>query len=138
MASKFRSYAEDVVVDWLKSAGYNVIENDRKHIKSPSGTHMELDVFLPDCMFAVECDGIHYHQEKPGLSYNKWQLMTRGTDPNHLPLWEGYHKWKDSRCADQGIKCIHVSSELVTMKPDEAKAYIFEELDAWNKLSHLE
>jgi len=58
-----------------------VIENDRT-ILNPK----ELDVYLPEIGFAVEYNGDYWHSKKP----------------------KGYHTDKTTRCAEQGIKLLHI------------------------------
>lgn len=130
----YSSAAELIVRDWLSE--YKCEFNNRSILKAPSGHWMELDLYLPEEHFAVECDGEHYHQESD-MSYNKWQLIVRGKKPEYtknLPKWKGYAKWKDDHCAEQGIKLIHVVSEDVLEHPEETKAYIFEELEKWKSI----
>ena len=76
------SKGEKEVAAFVKEI-YNglVIENDRS-VLNPK----ELDVYLPEIGFAVEYNGDYWHRNKP----------------------KGYHSNKTNRCADQGIKLLHV------------------------------
>lgn len=132
----YTSRAEGMVAYWLKD--YEIERNIRGIIKSPSGTNMELDIYLPEEQFAVECDGCMFHEEDPNLTYNKWQLKMRGKSKEERTKskkWAGYHKWKDDRCAEKGIRVLHVQSESVTDFPEETRAYILSELQKWKELS---
>ena len=79
---QMQSKGEKEVAAFIKEI-YNglVIENDRTILKPK-----ELDVYLPEIGFAVEYNGNHWHRNKP----------------------KGYHSDKTNRCAEQGIKLLHV------------------------------
>jgi len=89
---KFSSLAEKQVVDYCKSLGLDIIENDRLVIKPH-----EIDVYLPDCKLAIEYNGLYYHSIKFKNKYyhqNKVKLaQEKGIRLLHI--WE--HEWIENK-----------------------------------------
>jgi G:T-mismatch repair DNA endonuclease (very short patch repair protein) len=80
----FSSKAELELGDLLVALGFNVSRNDRRTLKG-----QELDVFIPERMFAVELNGVYWHSEAAG----------KGKD---------YHKAKFDAAKSVGIQLVQV------------------------------
>ena len=78
---KLTSAPEKEIVNFVKSFGFEVIENSRKII-SPK----ELDMYIPELKLAIEFDGAFWHSFK---------------DKN-------YHNQKTEECEKRGIKLLHI------------------------------
>ncbi len=72
-----KSQYEEEISEYLKSIGlFNIKQKDRSVIRSnETGFPLELDIFLPDFMLAIEFNGIYYHNiEKTDKAYHKIKL----------------------------------------------------------------
>jgi hypothetical protein len=82
------SAAERELADFVRSLVEDVMTNERSTI-----CPLELDIFVPSKMFAIEYNGLYWHS----------QLCVdgRGNDPL-------YHQRKSNICAMKGIRLMHV------------------------------
>lgn len=88
---KKMSSMEYDILDLFKSLGITVIHNTKKII-----TPYELDIYLPEYDFAVECN--------PTVTHN-----SSFCDPwNQLPKSPSYHKMKTDMCEDKGVQLFHI------------------------------
>lgn len=82
----FVSRAEQELADFIVSLGVDVIQSDRKLLHG-----VELDVFIPSKMVAVEFNGLYWHRDQPGRSryrhFDKWKLAN-DAGVQLLQVWE--------------------------------------------------
>ena len=78
-----KSIHEEEIADYISSLGETVLTNDRSILGG-----YELDVYLPDRKIAFEFDGVFWHNE-----FNKPK---------------DYHLTKTEKCAEKGIRLIHI------------------------------
>ena len=78
------SKSEDEIADFIKNKGFTIIRNDRSILDNKH----ELDIYIPDKQFAIEFDGVFWHNE-----VNK-------------PI--NYHLDKTEECKKKGIRLIHI------------------------------
>ena len=78
------SKSEDEIADFIKNKGFAIIRNDRSILDNKH----ELDIYIPDKQFAIEFDGVFWHNE-----LNK-------------PI--NYHLDKTEECKKKGIRLIHI------------------------------
>ena len=78
------SKSEDEIADFIKNKGFAIIRNDRSILDNKH----ELDIYIPDKQFAIEFDGVFWHNE-----VNK-------------PI--NYHLDKTEECKKKGIRLIHI------------------------------
>jgi len=96
------SNMEKELVLYIKSLGIeNIIENTKSVIYP-----LELDIYLPDHNIAIEFNGIYWHSELGGNTPKE------------------YHLNKTIKCADQGIKLIHIFEDEWLNKKDIIKSII--------------
>lgn len=88
---KLTSAPEKEIVNFIKSFGFEVIENSRKII-SPK----ELDIYVPELKLAIEFDGIFWHSFKD----------------------KDYHNSKTEECEKKGIKLLHIFETDWLLKKD--------------------
>lgn len=81
------NHSENELKDYIKSLGFNIIENDRTTLRDGKNFY-ELDCFIPEKNIAVEFDGLFWH------SADK-------KDKN-------YHLDKTEACNRKGIRLIHI------------------------------
>lgn len=93
------SIKEKEIAEYISSLGITVLTNDRTTL---NGT--ELDVFVPDFNIAFEFDGIFWH--------------------NELYKDENYHVTKTNKCAEQGIRLVHIFEDEWIYKKDIWKSMI--------------
>ena len=89
------SAMEEEVKDFLYSLDSNLIIDSRKHDQI---TPYELDLYLPDYKFAIECN--------PTCTHNSSLPDPWGSDPKT----HGYHKMKTDMCEEKGIFLFHIFS----------------------------
>lgn len=82
-----------------------IIENTRSII-----TPHELDLYIPEKQFAIECNGVYRHTEITGAKDSK------------------YHLSKSQKTADLGISLFHISDVLWNDKQDIVKSVIMHKL----------
>ena len=90
----YQSTMEREITNFLKELDSNIdiVIHDRKCI-SP----YELDIYLPEYNFAIECN--------PTCSHNS---TINVFDPKSEPLPKDYHKLKSIRCIKEGIQLFHI------------------------------
>lgn len=86
------SKSEREIFGYLKSKGFNVIENSREVLDGK-----ELDIYIPEKQIAIEYNGLYWHTEK---------FRTRTYH---------YDKWK--ACKDKGIQLIQVWEDDYVRNP---------------------
>lgn len=88
------SYMEDEVYDFLLKLNLNteIIRNTFKVI-----TPYELDIYIPNYKFAIECDPTSTHNS----SFGAWSVSDD-------PLPRSYHKLKTDLCESKGIRLFHI------------------------------
>lgn len=103
------SNIEHEIISFIKSLkdDINIIHNDRNVI-SP----LELDIYLPDYNFAIECN--------PSITHNSSIIDPWGGDPKHYL----YHKEKSDKCREAGIDLFHVFGWEWKHKQDIIKSMI--------------
>lgn len=96
------SNAEGEIVEYLKSLNPNiVIEQRNRNIIKP----FELDIFLPQQNIAIEFNGLVWHGEK--FNHDKYS-----------------HLYKTKKCAENGIRLIHIFEDEWLCKKDIVKSRI--------------
>lgn len=80
----FQSKAELEIAEFIKSKGFEVIQNTHSIIPPK-----ELDIFIPELNMAIEFDGIYWHSEL-----------------SNKP--KSYHLDKTKECNKKGIRLIHI------------------------------
>lgn len=78
-----QSKMQNDIFNYIKSLGFNPIENDRTEI-SP----LEIDIYVPEKKIGIECNGLYWHSEK---FVNK-----------------NYHKEKLDKAKEKGIRLIQI------------------------------
>ena len=94
LLGRYQSTMEREVTNFLKELDpdINIVIHDRKSI-----TPYELDIYLPDYNFAIECD--------PTSSHNSTINVFDNTSD---PLDKNYHKQKSMKCIENGIFLMHI------------------------------
>lgn len=100
------SAAQEKLAKWIESVGFGVRRNDRSALDNG----MELDVHVPDAMFAVEYNGLYWHSHA-----NRSML---------------YHSNKSSTARRSNIRLMHVFEDEWRDKPDIVKSMILSRLGA--------
>ncbi len=96
------SFDEKEIVSYIKTIYCgNILENDRIILDGK-----EIDVFLPQLNFGIECDGIYWHSELSG-----------GKDKQ-------YHLNKTQRCLSKNINLIHIWDWEWNCKQDIIKSIL--------------
>lgn len=108
--SSFDSMGEVQLADWIEELGLTIERNNRTIIKP-----LELDIFIPDKMIAIEFNGCYWHSE-----------IYR--DKNYH-----YNKWK--ACQAIGIRLIQVWEDDWTYRQDVAKNMLSNRLGVSNQQS---
>lgn len=108
---KGTSKPEKELQEYVKSLESNVIFNDRNAVHNG----MELDIFVPDKMIAIEYNGDIWHSE----AFKK-DAKT-------------YHLDKTRDCEKLGIRLIHIFSDEWDFKQDIVKSIIASALDHYEK-----
>ena len=90
---KTKSDQELEVVDFLKSLNLNIVQADRNILKP-----LELDVYIPEKNFAIEYDGLYWHND------------------NYKP--KNYHLNKTIACEENKIKLVHIFENEWILKKD--------------------
>ncbi len=93
------SYHEKEIVDYIKSLGVDVIENDRELIKPK-----EIDIIIPSHKLCIEFNGIYWH--------------------NELYVDKEYHLNKTKECESKGYELIHIFQDEWVNKKDIVKSII--------------
>jgi len=105
-----RSNGEKELSDYIKSLGFDVIDNFR-----PGGTRgFEADVFVPSKMIAFEYHGLNWHSDRV--------LSSKGINPKK------YHLEKTKFFSDNGIMLIHIFENEWKYKRDIIKSIISSKL----------
>lgn len=99
------SNGQKELYDYLKSLGFNVIENDRTLIYPK-----ELDIVIPDKKIAIEYCGLYWHSEKMGKDKN-------------------YHLNKLKACQDIGYKLITIFEDEWLYRNDIVRNILMSTLD---------
>lgn len=90
--SSSTSKSENELVGFLRNAGFNIVPGDRKTIPG-----IELDIYIPDCRFAIEYNGLYWHTEAYGKDskyhHNKW-FKTKQAGIQLVQVWED--EWENS------------------------------------------
>lgn len=88
-----KSLMEEEIYNFIKGldAGIRIVTND-KSVIAPK----ELDLYLPDYNFAIECN--------PTATHNSSVPDPWGGEPKHRL----YHKWKTDDCLEKGITLYHI------------------------------
>lgn len=94
------SKSEDEIADFIKNKGFAIIRNDRSILDNKH----ELDIYIPDKQFAIEFDGVFWHNE-----INK-------------PV--NYHLNKTEECNKKGIRLIHIFEDEWLDKPNIWKSML--------------
>lgn len=96
------SKPEQMTYDVLKSiTDLEIIRNTRKYIKSPiSNSSLELDIFIPDLMFAIEVDGPMHRMPCYGQKRLDAQILNDSI--------------KDQQCAALGIYLLRINTDDIT------------------------
>lgn len=92
------------IAKWIESLGFNVMVNVRGIIG-----RQELDIYVPEKKFAIEVNGLFWHNEQSG----------KGKD---------YHEIKTDLATMYGIKLIHVFEDEWNEKNDAVKSMIMSSL----------
>ncbi len=88
-----KSQYEFEIIEFIKSLGiYNIRHSDRKEIRP-----YEIDIFLPDYMFAIEFNGKFWHNDDLMLKYYKRKPTSR--------------KLKTDLCESKGIFLFHIEEK---------------------------
>lgn len=86
------SIIENDVIEYIQSLGISNIMHNTKTIIPP----LELDIYLPDYNFAIECN--------PTITHNSSIVDPWGGEPK-LP---SYHKTKTNMCEKQQVQLFHI------------------------------
>lgn len=85
-ASSYVSKSEQELADFVAGLGLTVIQSDRKTL-----VKMELDIFVPSKMIAIEFNGLYWHSESGGKGrnyhYNKF-LAAKNAGIQLIQIWE--------------------------------------------------
>ena len=97
------SLMEEEVTSFIKSLDCNIkiINNDRTQIKP-----MELDIYLPDYKFAIECNPTATHNSSAS---NPWGGESKSRN---------YHSMKTLKCNEKGIFLFHIFGYEWTHRKD--------------------
>ena len=102
------SAAEKTVLEFVKEIlpGEQIIENDKNTIINPeTGRNLELDIFIPSLMKAIEFQGTYWHS---------------------LEKQKKYDVIKIEECRNNGIDLMQLDEQLWTENRDMAKAAIMQ------------
>lgn len=91
---------ESEIFHKISSLGFNVTTCDRTTVKG-----IELDIYIPEKKLAIEFNGIYWHTEQYGKNRN-------------------YHKNKTDKCADKGIRLIHIWEDDYIRSPEIEISFI--------------
>ena len=91
------------VAEFIKSLGFEIIENIRSIIKP-----LELDIFIPSKNIAIEFNGLYWHS----YEYQETKIEIN------------YHLNKTNRCLDENIQLIHIFENEWSDKQDIVKSRI--------------
>lgn len=85
-------YYERELTEFIQSKGYTVIQHDRQVLDG-----LELDIYIPELKFAIECNGVFWHDERrkdKGYHLNK----TRLCEKKGVRLFQLFDdEWKDKK-----------------------------------------
>lgn len=107
-----KSLMEEEVYSYIKSLvpDCRIIENSRTIVTSDE--RMELDLYLPDYKFGIECN--------PTVTHNSTVGGPWGSNPKSI----SYHKHKTDKCEASGIFLYHIFGYEWTHKKDIVKSMI--------------
>lgn len=94
------SKGEKELVQWIRTLGIDVIENDRSILGGK-----EIDIYLPEYNLAIEFNGLYWHSELKGKDRT-------------------YHLNKSEQCSKNGIRLIHVLDRDWFHKRDIVKSIL--------------
>ena len=102
------SNAEKQVVEFIRTLGIEVIENDRKVLKPK-----EIDIYIPSHRLAIEYDGLFWHSE--------------------LNSEKDIHLYKTDECARQSIHLLHVFEDEWVERQNIIKSVIKSKLGLYDQ-----
>ena len=107
------SNMENEIITYLKllSTDIEIIHNSKKVI-----TPLELDIYLPEYKFAIECN--------PTITHNSSFKDPWGQNPKQYM----YHKQKSDMCEEKGIQLFHIFGYEWTYKKEIIKSMIANDL----------
>lgn len=91
---------ETLIAELLDSLGVAYIRSDRSVLQGK-----ELDFLIPSCNIAIECNGIYWHSELAGKT-------------------RSYHLDKTVKCAENGIRLVHLWDYQMDTKWEVVKSII--------------
>ena len=106
--NKPTSFLEHKVREFLDELNIQYIASDREQIKP-----LELDIFIPDKMIAIEINGVYWHSE-----------LYKSND---------YHEQKRIKCADIGIRLISLYEDDLNERFDIIKRFLLNALGINNE-----
>ena len=108
---------ENEVVDFIRSFyNGNIVRHDRNSIKP-----YELDIYIPEFNFAIECDPTSVHNSTVGIISDT---------PKH---WK-YHQMKNDLCDSHGITLFHIFGYDWTNKREIIQSMIKSKISTSNKI----
>lgn len=81
-----RSIFESEIASFVDDLYNGKVDRNTRKVITP----YELDVYIPDKKLAIECNGLYYHSTNHGVS-------------------KYYHLMKTEKCAEQGVRLIHIN-----------------------------
>lgn len=112
------SNQEKEVVEWIKSQGYSVIENDKSILNN-----FEVDIYLSDYNLAIEYNGVYWHSTKfkdKYYHYNKVKLANK-KGIRLLHIWE--YEWIEDKKLIQDVIQYYINNLQEEILPEEPKLY---------------
>lgn len=106
-ANNFASKSETEIIIFLKEAGYEAEQSNRKVFRNKR----ELDIYVPDHKLAIEYNGIYYHSEEMGKD-------------------EQYHRGKWLACKEKGITLLQIWEDDWNENSDKQKRMILKGLNS--------
>jgi protein-arginine kinase activator protein McsA len=103
------SQEELEIANWVKSLGFNVIQQDRSILKGK-----ELDIYIPHKNLAIECNGLYWHSTLPFIQHNSKPksksvlrhkhelkyLVAKSNDIRLIQIWDYEWNFKQDICKD--------------------------------------
>ena len=117
--SHYSSIIESEVVDYIQSIdpSITIIHNDRCQILP-----YELDIYLPELRFAIECN--------PAITHNSSIPDQFGGEPKSY----NYHKMKTDMCEKVGIQLFHIFGYEWELKQDIIKSMLRNKLNQVSRI----
>lgn len=89
------SKGEKELANFIESAGYKIIRNDRVALSG-----LEIDVYLPEFNLGIEYNGDYWHKTEKGMVRDrKKKAMAKAKEIKLIYVWES--KWKESQGKEQ-------------------------------------